>query len=238
MMKRSIKVFADFDGTITTKDLGDEIFKEFGDFDTWHSKLNLGEISIKEYWHSICGTFDKNISAHDIENYALSAEYDPYFLEFIKLLAEHNLKLTVVSDGFKEYIAPVLNKIAPGKINYYANRLDFSNIIKPVFYGADESCNCMSASCKRNVLINNSQEEDVIVYIGDGYSDFCAAEHADIIFAKKHLARYCNENKVPHYPFIGFFDVIEIFKKKILSGINVKQRRQAVVKRKQAIETE
>jgi 2-hydroxy-3-keto-5-methylthiopentenyl-1-phosphate phosphatase len=44
-----IKIFCDFDGTVTSKDLGDEIFKRFGEFDELRkltSKL-IGIASLK-----------------------------------------------------------------------------------------------------------------------------------------------------------------------------------------------
>ncbi|MDQ1265330.1 MAG: 2-hydroxy-3-keto-5-methylthiopentenyl-phosphate phosphatase, partial [Bacteroidota bacterium] len=66
----------------------------------------------------------------------------------------------------------------------------------------------------------------IITFIGDGYSDFCAAEHSDIIFAKKSLAANCNKNKLPHYPYSNFFDVSRIFRDIIPKG-KIKARNQA-----------
>lgn len=233
-----IKIFCDFDGTVTFKDLGDEIFKRFGEFGELSKMLKSGEIDIKTYWYRITETLDNKLNTEIIADFAKEFEIDPYFVDFVNFCQERGIELTLVSDGFREYIEPLLELAGLSALPLYANKLNFSDKISPEFYGADESCNCLSASCKRNVLLTNSPEEAIIVYIGDGYSDFCAAEHSDIIFAKKFLARYCNDNKVPHYPFKSFFDVRNIFENVILAKVKMKQRRAAIVKRKQAFETE
>jgi hypothetical protein len=118
-----------------------------------------------------------------------------------------------------------------------SNILQYGEKVEPIFPGATESCKCFCASCKRNSVINQTNEDEIIVFIGDGYSDFCAAEHSDIIFAKKNLAAYCNENKLPHYPFNTFFDVKRLLSDAIKTH-KLKKRNQAEMNRKKAFETE
>ena len=239
MTNYNIKIFCDFDGTITKKDLGDEIFKVFGQFEPYHTQLVNKEIGIKEYWKKLFETLPSNLTEIDINNHSLNYEIDAYFVEFVKFCENSGISLSIVSDGFEQYIKPILNKLELSHLPVACNKMIFdTNTIKPFFAGADESCNCMSASCKRNAVINNVDDDTIIVYIGDGYSDFCAAEHSDIIFAKRNLAAFCNENKIPHYPFHTFFDILQILKKTILSKGKIKQRNQAKVKRKLAFETE
>lgn len=236
--KQRLVVFSDFDGTIAINDLGDEIFKVFGDFDTWHEKLITGAADIKSYWHGLCKTFDKDVSEEDIEKLALSSEIDPYFKKFAEYCQSESLPLYIVSDGFSSYIKPILERENLAHIPFFSNKLIFSDRgISPTFPGASESCNCMSASCKRNKVLSHTVEDSIIVYIGDGYSDFCGAEHSDIIFAKKNLAAYCNEHKIPHYPFKNFFDV-ERTLRNIISSNKLKIRNDALMKRKRAFEME
>lgn len=237
--KKQIKIYTDFDGTITLKDIGDEIFKVFGQFEPYNSRLKKGEITIHDYWQAVCRTIPPAVSENDITNYALSADTDAYFTDFVSWCRTQNYSITVLSDGFDVYIRPILHKLGLEDIEYYCNKLIFTDHSnpKPIFTYADESCSCLSASCKRNNLLRNSGEEDIIVFIGDGYSDFCAAEHADIIFAKKNLAAYCNENRLPHYPYNSFFDVKRLMK--IAADKNrLKPRHQARLQRAKAYETE
>ncbi len=236
--KNRIEIFCDFDGTITLKDLGDELFKIYGQFYELNSLLKTNELTITEYWYKICATLDTKLTKDIIADFSLKFEIDPYFKNFVDYCKEHDINLTIVSDGYREYIEPLLHYHHLDELPLFANSLDFGKPITPIFYGTDESCNCLSASCKRNVLLTRTPENGIIVYIGDGYSDFCAAEHSDIIFAKKNLARYCNDNKVPHYPYNTFFDIRNIFEKVIFAKNKIKQRSVAAVKRKQAFETE
>ncbi|MFC2131833.1 MtnX-like HAD-IB family phosphatase [Bacteroidota bacterium] len=237
--KPDIYVFTDFDGTITSKDIGDEIFKEFGQFEPYHSQLQNGDLKIDDYWRTVCSTFKSGTDAETIKDYALNCETDPYFKKFADYCKESEIPLSVISDGFDVYIDPVLKKINADWLPFFSNKLFFDNNGKanPHFPLASESCNCLCASCKRNAILQNVPEDAVIVFIGDGYSDYCAAEHSDIIFAKKNLAAYCNEKRLPHYPFSTFFDVYRIITD-IIPKKKLKIRNQAKLLRNKAYETE
>lgn len=238
MLTKNFKVFCDFDGTITQNDLGDEIFEHFGRIEPYNTELKNGKLNIYQYWHILCEEIDDNINIKDFEKYAEGSEIDPYFLKFYNSCKELGIPFYILSDGFDVYIKTVLEKNGVGEIEFYSNKLLKNDRgFEPEFTYASDSCNCFSASCKRNLAINRITEDEISIYIGDGYSDFCGAEHCDIIFAKKDLAKYCNEKKLPHYPWRSFFDVIRIFKEQIVNG-KAKQRHDAKIKRKRAIEAE
>lgn len=234
----NIKVFCDFDGTITIRDLGNEIIKTFGDF-SLHSSLVDGTLSIHEYWQQAFATCH-DLTAEASKAFALGQPADTHFLKFYTLLKENNIPLYVVSDGFDAYIRPVLESLGVS-LPVSCNHLEFSHTHQaptPQFPHASESCACtFAASCKRNTVLRYTGDDEVVVYIGDGRSDFCGAEHADIVFAKKQLAAYCNKQRIPHYPFKSFFDIATTFRKILDSG-KVKQRYQAALARKKAFEAE
>jgi 2-hydroxy-3-keto-5-methylthiopentenyl-1-phosphate phosphatase len=240
-MKKELKfsVFVDFDGTITKKDIGDEIFKEFGEFEPYHTLLYEEKLNISEYWHIVCSKLRANITDFDIRTYAVECETDKYFNSFAEFCRKGDIPISVVSDGFESYIIPILEREGLGWLKVLCNKLDFKKGggAIPFFPYASESCKCACASCKRNAVLSNVPPENIIIFIGDGWSDFCAAEHADIIFAKNKLAAHCNETRIPHYPFRTFFDVERILKKIILNN-DAKTRHQAQLLRKKAFEIE
>lgn len=238
MNKNKIKIYCDFDGTITLKDLSDELFKHYGNLEPYNSMLRKNEISIYDYWKMTFKSLPSKFSKKDLENFALQQEIDTYFYDFCIFCKQNTIPISIVSDGYIEYIYPILKKFNLDFVNVFSNRLIFADSIMPVFTGATESCKCPCASCKRNVILNNSSDGDIIIFIGDGYSDFCVAEHSDIIFAKKYLAKYCTENKIPHYHFKSFFDVKKILSEIIINKGKLKPRRQAQIKRKDAFESE
>lgn len=46
-----------------------------------------------------------------------------------------------------------------------------------------------------------------VVYVGDGYSDRCAALSADRVFARDGLAAYLGDQGVPYEPFTDLGDI-------------------------------
>jgi len=233
-LKKQIYVFCDFDGTITLKDIGDELFIQYGGIEPYNSQLKNREINIHQYWNILCEGLPADFNKNNILEFVEDIQIDAYFQPFVKFCEDNSIKLKIVSDGFADYIKPILAKFNLEYLDLSSNYFDYTDGIKPIFPGSSESCNCFSASCKRNSVLKNLSDEDFVVYIGDGYSDFCPAEHSDIIFAKKNLARYCTGNKIPHYHFSSFFDIIKIFKETIMTKGKLKHRRQAELKRKEA----
>lgn len=233
-----ISVFVDFDGTITKFDIGDALFMDFGQFEPWHSLLVEGKLKIRDYWHKLAENLDPGLTKETFAKYAIKHEIDAYFIKFADYCRNSGINISIVSDGFDIYIEPILKHYGLEWIPFSANKLRIADgKYIPEFPGASESCNCLCASCKRNAVLANFASEDVYVFIGDGYSDYCAAEHCDIVFAKRHLAAYCNSNRIPHYTYSSFFDVYRILKKLLETG-KFSKRHQAFLKRKKAFEIE
>jgi len=236
---QNIHIYSDFDGTITELDIGDHLFIDHGKFEPYHSQLIKDELNISDYWIKLCSSLEGKIDEMGVREYALAQETDPYFKGFAEYCKDQGFSLSVVSDGFDSYIKPILKELDLERLKVYCNKMVFEKDckVRPVFPFASESCNCKCASCKRNSILSNTNSDSIIVFIGDGYSDFCAAEHSDIVFAKKHLAAYCNEKRIPHYPYKTFFDVKRIFSN-IVEKKKIKIRHQAYLNRKRAFENE
>ena len=238
-IKKRISVYTDFDRTITKIDIGDELFREFGRIEPYLTMLKNDEIDIKDYWITMFENLEKGITVEQLKEFAANVEVDPYFKPFAEWLREEEIPLAVISDGFDIYINTVLELRGLDWLPVYSNKMIFTagGEPQPHFPGATESCECKCASCKRNAILTNTPDDQIIVFIGDGYSDFCAAEHADVIFAKKDLQKYCYQNNLPHYDFQNFFDVKRLLEKSIKEK-TIKKRHQAYLKRKKAFETE
>lgn len=238
MLKPPLHIFTDFDGTITREDLGDKIFDVFGKFSDYYPRLTSGELTVPEYWQALAASITKGTTPEMLRAWACKQPADGHFKGFVEFCTEHRLPLTVVSDGFDVYIDEVLQREGAAGLPRFCNRLLYENdVFTPFFPGRDESCTCFCASCKRNSVLRNLPSEALVIYIGDGYSDFCAARHADIIFAKKALAAYCNRERLPHYPFSTFADV-QMIVARLLARRRLNPRHQAVLHRKEAFEIE
>ena len=79
--------------------------------------------------------------------------------------------------------------------------------------------------------MNMTGDDEIAVLIGDGFSDVCAANYADIVFAKKSLASYCWKNNITYFDYDDFGDVKNKLQK-ILEKKIIKPRQNARVNRK------
>jgi 2-hydroxy-3-keto-5-methylthiopentenyl-1-phosphate phosphatase len=74
-----------------------------------------------------------------------------------------------------------------------------------VLWRDETVCAVCGEACKRRALPAGGE----IVYVGDGFSDRCAALAADRVFATKGLASYLDEHGIAYEPFTDFLEVAE-----------------------------
>jgi 2-hydroxy-3-keto-5-methylthiopentenyl-1-phosphate phosphatase len=121
---------------------------------------------------------------------------------FGELVARH--RPVVVSAGFHELIEPVLAR-AGVEVELLANRVDPRPDGWRVRFRDEVACADCGEACKRAAL-----PEGEVVYVGDGYSDRCAALRADRVFARDGLARYLGARGVPYEPFEDLHQVASL----------------------------
>jgi 2-hydroxy-3-keto-5-methylthiopentenyl-1-phosphate phosphatase len=131
------------------------------------------------------------------------ARVRPGFADLVAAAEEAGWRVVVVSSGFEELIRPVLEREGV-ELEVVANRVEARPEGWRVLWRNDEICEICGQPCKRSSLPDGE-----IVYVGDGYSDRCAALAADRVFATKGLATYLGERRVPFEPFDDFFSVAD-----------------------------
>ena len=197
----------DFDGTVTKTDLLDTIAERFGDpvvYQEVEDGLHGGGMPLREVITREFRPVRKPLE--DVVRWVLeNVELRPGFGELVELADERGWRVVIVSSGFHELIEPILEQ-AGVEVELHANRVDPRPDGWIVDWRYDESCDSCGESCKRSVVRAFAGDAE-IVYIGDGYSDRCAAEASDRVFATRGLARYLGERGVP---FEGFDDFHEI----------------------------
>ena len=236
MMKRTLKVFVDFDGTITLEDVGEAIFKKFGETEKVKriiEDLLSDKISSRQCWDELCDSVD-NINKAELDEFIDLLDVDPTFIPFVKFCSENKIDMVVLSDGFDYYIDRLFNKAGLSGLKYYSNKLfvDDKGILKAEYPYFDVD-SPTSANCKKNHIINHSSDDEYTVYIGDGNSDKEAAQYCDFIFAKDGLARFCSMERISFYPFRDFKEVQNKLTELMLKK-NLRKRHQAQLKRKSA----
>ncbi|MBI4734371.1 MAG: MtnX-like HAD-IB family phosphatase [Rubrobacteridae bacterium] len=211
MAKRKVIVLSDFDGTISTMDVADTIFTVYlGDkWDEIDSEWHKGDISMVELYEK-CWSLT-NIQENELEDFVGKIGIDEYFLEFAHAIKKANVPLCLVSDGFDYYIERIMNKYGLVEYEYHANTLSYErNQLTLGFDNQNPECT-QCANCKRFVIDEKRLEFDYVIYIGNGLSDRCAAEHADLVFAKDSLREHCEKTKLAYVAYESFGDVIKYF---------------------------
>ncbi len=228
-------VFTDFDGTITVNDIGDLIFDRFAKMDICFNSFEAyrrGEINARECWRRGFASMQP-LTRREFTEYVLSQPIDRSFKLFAEYCGEHNIPVTVLSDGFDAYIDPVMKREGLEHLPRFSNELLFNTdkTVAPLFPHTDAECQ-WCANCKRNHMLTTAGDQQVIVYIGDGISDRCPAQFADIVFAKNSLVGFCEAHNITFHRFENFADVLSKFQS-IVEKTRPKKRRTAELARKE-----
>lgn len=235
-----LHIFCDFDGTIATVDVGADLFRRFGRVEPWLTEADAGRLPIADFWRAVARELHTPPAGAALDEYLLSIPIDPGFAGLLELARAEGIPFMVVSDGLDLYVQRYLELNGAGDVAWRCNHahvLPDGTLAVSFPDEAEGCCRRYTVSCKRNVLLQAAHPDARIVYIGDGLSDHCAAEHADIIFAKRDLAAHCNARRLPHYPFKTLADV-ERQLRLLLARRRIRPRHQAALLRKSAWEEE
>lgn len=202
-------VFFDFDGTISTTDVGVYLLDKLadGDWRVFDDDYGAGKIGSREcmqkQWACIPDSVD------EATRHAVAAEVplDPAFGPLVDGLRAAGAEITVVSDGFGYYVH---DRIDPFGVPVFTNEIDFTtNTVG--FPNADPACaDCTACgTCKPGVMRARSHGRTT-VFVGDGTSDRYAARAADVVFATAALARWCTDEGIAHTHFDTLSDVAAV----------------------------
>lgn len=233
--KKSFKIFVDFDGTITQKDVGEEMFLRFGNIDkakAWIDEWIERKINSMELWRLLCSTV-KNFNEQQFDLLLNGIELDPAFKKFVHFCESEGFEIRVLSDGLDYYIQKILRREGLERLKVFSNELtiDADGNLIPHFPFTDEECS-RCANCKRNHVLNYSSDDDYTFFIGDGYTDVCPSQFCDFIFAKNTLLKQCEINRITYFPYSTFNDVIKKISE-LKDKKRLRKRHQAELKRKE-----
>ena len=207
-MKKSI-IVSDFDGTVSTRDSLYGFFEEYAQ-ENWtviEELWRTGEIGSKE---CLIKEFElvPDLSESLIDKFTSTIEIDAHFKEFQGQVKSQGIDFVIVSDGVDYFINRILSNNGIEGVDITSNHGEFVNgKFLLSFPNGYSICKNDSGTCKCKVVEDLRQNYDLIYYIGDGVSDFCVADKADILFAKKSLAEHCRQNDIEYTPYNNFGDI-------------------------------
>jgi HAD superfamily phosphoserine phosphatase-like hydrolase len=200
-------VFLDFDGTISTADVGVHLLERLGapgwrDVD---AEYEAGEIGSR-----ICLLDEWDLLPRDpvlLRSVAAEVPLDPDTEPLVRGLRAAGAAVRVVSDGFGFYaterLAHLGIPVVTNAVDWETGTLEFPN--------EDRCCACSSCgTCKQAPIKDAGRRGRATVLVGDGTSDRKAALLADVVFAKGALARWCARNGVENVAFETLAEVREV----------------------------
>lgn len=205
-----LKIFCDFDGTITDIDvidfLIDFIYKNNISNDL-NTKLKNNIITYNDYLLIIINIFNtlgqsKKILKSDILKKLFdiiddNIHIDNEFYSFYSCMIKNNIDFYIISAGFKDIILHMLPYFNINNIYSYSfiNNNNLLNI------------DLNNQYINKNVIINSVNNNNSLkIFIGDGLSDISVINNVDILFVKQgtYLEEYCINNNITFIPFNSF----------------------------------
>jgi 2-hydroxy-3-keto-5-methylthiopentenyl-1-phosphate phosphatase len=194
----AVRLVLDWDGTVTERDTLELVIERFGDIATYRrTGVLMGHrLSHDEALARSFATVRAPVD--EVVGWVASvARVRPGFRE----LAQRHRPL-IVSSGFHELIDPVLARERVD-VEVLANRVDARPNGWRILFRPAARCEHCGERCKRSVLPAGE-----VAYVGDGYSDRCAALAAARVFATAGLASYLDDRAIPYQAFDDFHDVM------------------------------
>jgi 2-hydroxy-3-keto-5-methylthiopentenyl-1-phosphate phosphatase len=235
----ALKIFVDFDGTITWQDVGNAFFFRFvGErYEDLLKKYKEENIAAAEFFRGGVEAIGK-LNKQDATSFVRSLPIDESFKRFVDFCRLRGIEFHVVSDGLDFYIQEILSEHRFVGISVFANKLEFvpasgddHDHLRLSFPYSDAECR-RCACCKRNIMLTHAGEDDVIAYVGEGYSDRCPVQYADIVFAKDFLQTFCQEQNISYFLYDSFDDVVDRLES-LVSKKRLRKRLAADAKRKE-----
>lgn len=202
-MPSRVRVYVDFDGTISLEDTTDVILERFAD-PSWQkveAEWLAGRIGSRE---CLARQVDLiRATPDELDAVCADVPLDPHFPELVALCRGHDIALSVVSDGLDRIVSKML-ALAGVDVPVLANRLEWTGGKRWSlgFPFAHDNCRTQAGNCKCIALTENA--DSLRILIGDGRSDFCAAETADLVVAKGALVEHCQTHGLPYTVFGNF----------------------------------
>jgi len=231
-----VRVFCDFAGTVSSQDVGEQFFLRFAGEKAKQNipRLLNGEITMQEWLTELCEAIP-SIRQKEFRDFVDLFEIDPHFTEFVRFCEGQKIPLMILSDGLDVYVERVLLNAGLNNVPFFANHAEFVSLngrenLAVSFPYTDAECS-LCGNCKRNHMLNASADEDIIVYIGDGFSDRCPVRYADFVFAKRQLIKHCQGQNITYFEF-DHFDDVQAKMEVIIQRKRIRHRQEAAMARR------
>jgi len=214
-------VLTDFDDTAAAQNVAEMLLNQFGDPD-WkdvRQSFRDGQLSLKDYQEI---TF-RNINADraTMQSYVKEhANLRPFFKDLWGFCQSNGIQMAVVSQGLDFYIQAVLEREGVGRVPVYAVDTKFEGGEISYHYNHTDLGKEDEGNSKGFVVQSFQKKGAYVFFAGDGHSDLEAARVADVTFAHRNLATFCDDEKIVYQPFKDFRGMLVAVRNYSLNGSN------------------
>ncbi len=215
-----VAVVVDFDGTVTERAVSYMLLEKFGlpgwrDLDARYAsgELNAREVIAAQF--TMIDATDDQIADFVRQHVKLREG----FPEFVSHLRGLGYPVAIASEGLDIYIDPVLDENLVDYVNLFYNEAtrDADGRLVPQYPHSDMECeDC--GNCKSGLVKALQADGNYVVFIGNGRTDVCPAQYANIVFARDLLARKLQEEGRPFILFEDFHDILEAWDSVVAHG--------------------
>ena len=211
-------ILCDFDGTISVEDVIDSLLDRFGrpGWEVLEQDWRAGRIGSRE---CMAGQVELlQVSRAELDAHLAGMWIDHAFPGFVAKARELGVPIRVVSDGLDYAIQRILARYGLDGLPLAANHLAPAEPPRQwQLTSPFQAEGCRSGTCKCACVAQAREHGAKTLLIGDGASDFCAADRVDFVFAKHRLIEHCRAAGIPYVPITGFEDALE-FLPRLLDG--------------------
>ncbi|MCP1374425.1 MtnX-like HAD-IB family phosphatase [Dyella lutea] len=212
-------ILCDFDGTISVEDVIDSLLDRYGrpGWEALEQDWRAGRIGSRECMSGQVALLD--MTREQLDTHLSHLWIDHAFPGFVAKARELGVPIRVVSDGLDYAIHKILGRYGLDDLPLAANHLAPGTppqrwqLTSPF-----QAEGCRSGTCKCACVAQaRASGTTRTLLIGDGASDFCAADRVDFVFAKHRLIEHCRAAGIPYVPITGFEDALD-FLPRLLDG--------------------
>ena len=218
--KLSPAFLTDFDDTAAVQNVAELLLNRFGD-PTWtevRQQFRNGEMGLKEYQEITFRNIraDRSAMQHYVREHAILR---PYFNELHYFCRSNDIPLAVVSQGLDFYISALLERDGFSDVPIYAVDTSFEQGRISYHYNHVYPGRESQGNSKAFIVEQYQRQGYFVVFAGDGASDQEASRQADMVFAHRTLARYCDEEGIEYQPFQDFKSILLAVRELHLNGV-------------------
>jgi 2-hydroxy-3-keto-5-methylthiopentenyl-1-phosphate phosphatase len=201
-------VLVDYDGTIATNDVTDDLIRAASSEKEWlalEQAYREGAIGSRALLEAETRLLPRDRA--DLPDILSQQPHDPTFASFVASAKTMGAIVEIVSDGLGFFVEPAIAALDVGAIEIYSANVEFASSGPTIRFphGNPECLRC--GTCKRSRVLTHQAAGRHVVFVGDGYSDQYAVAYADTVFAKGDLVGICRDRQIAFRPWSTFDDV-------------------------------